>query len=163
MENFSYSRAAALIAILLLPALVAFGCGGGGDDDASGSASLTKAEFLKQADAICQRGVEKYPAEFEAYAKENNLPPREPASYAQQEKLNEAILIPTLKNQAEEIDELSVPAGEEAQVNPIVGGFLKALAEAEDEPSSLVDPLSPLAEVAKLGRKYGLKVCLSAF
>ena len=63
----------AAVAAAVLAALVA-GCGGGGDTTTDETVTLTKAEFIKQGDAICKEGNEEIEAGFEKFAEENEIP-----------------------------------------------------------------------------------------
>ena len=69
-------KIAALLLGAPLVALLAVGCGSSDDSTTGGtdaSTTLTKAEFVKQANAICAQGSKDVNAEFEEFSKENNL------------------------------------------------------------------------------------------
>jgi hypothetical protein len=144
-----------LLAIVLLAA----GCGGG-DDTSSTTATLTKAEFLKQGNQICAEGNKEIDAGFEEFAKENNLGKNEEPTEAQLEESAETIILPGVTKQVEGVAALPVPSGEEEKVDPIIDGAEEALEEAEADPSILTDEKNdPFAEVNKLAGAYGLTAC----
>jgi hypothetical protein len=153
--------ATVLVALLFLAALAA-SCGS--SSSGSESPSLTKAEFIKQGDAICERGQKEFAGEVEAFTKEKKWNPSITLTSAQQEEVIRAVFVPSLQAQADELEKLGVPSGEEGQANAIVEELQSALAEAEDDPSKLLGP-SPgsLATAADLARKFGFKVCLNRF
>jgi hypothetical protein len=134
--------------------VIAAGCGSSSDS----TSSLTKAEFIKQADAICTAGNKSDEAEFEAYAKENGLENKEPSD-AQKEELVTDVVLPSISKQGEEISALGAPSGEEDQVNAIVDGIEGAVEEAEGDPSVVLSGPGPFKEVDKLAKDYGLTVC----
>lgn len=161
---FCSNRRLAALAVLLLIVTLAAGCGSSSSGSGNGAPSLTKAEFIKQGDAICARGQEKFAGEVEAFTKKKKLNPSGPLSKAQQEELIRAVFVPSLQAQADELEKLGVPSGEEDQADALVEELHGALSEAEDDPSVLIGPPSgSLVKAAALAKQYGFKVCLSSF
>jgi hypothetical protein len=146
----------ALAALVALAALIA-GCGGGDETTDSATVALTKAEFIKQGDAICKEGNEKNEAEAEEYAEENGFT-LEKASKDELEEAVGEVLVPSLNRQADELDALGAPEGDEGKVEEIVVALEDATAEIEDDPS-LVFEEKTLEEPNKLADAYGFKVC----
>lgn len=146
---------AVLAAFVALAAIVA-GCGG---DDSDTSASLTKAQFVKQADAICKKGNDKIEAEFESFVKENELGENEAPSKALQEEAIAEIVAPSVQEQVEEIDALGAPEGDEEQIEEMLTAFEEGAEELEENPSSLNEGENPIAKGSKLARDYGLVTC----
>jgi hypothetical protein len=142
--------------LVLAAALFMAGCGGG-DDKAS---TLTKAEFLKQGDAICKKADKAQETEFAVYAKAHS---KNLETKTGREKL---ILVAGLRPvlaEAEELAALGVPSGDEKEVEAIVTGIKEAVKKAEKNPQS-VEALSknPFEEVDELSREYGFKICAEA-
>ena len=156
---------AALFGVLAI-AIVAAGCGSGGDsttgggDSSESASSLTKAEFIKQADAICAKGNEAVSAEAEEFAEENEIDTEKPTT-AQQEEVVSDVVAPAIREQAEKIDELGAPSGEEDEVAEIVAAVESGADEAEASPDSIVEGKGggPFEEANELADAYGLKVC----
>jgi hypothetical protein len=146
----------ALAALVALAALIA-GCGGGDETTDSATVTLTKAEFIKQGDAICKEGNEGNEAEAEEFAEENGFT-LEKASDEQLEEAVGEVLVPSLNQQAEELDALGAPEGDEEKVEEIVVALEDATEEIEDDPS-LVFEEKTLEEPNKLADAYGFKVC----
>lgn len=153
MNRASLSALAVLVA---LAALVA-GCGGGSDTTDSATVTLTKTEFVKQGDAICEVANEGNQAEAEEFAKDNGFE-LEKASKEQLEEAVGAVLVPSLEKQAEELDALGAPKGDEKQVEEIIVALEDATGEIEDDPS-LVFKAKTLQKANQLAEAYGFKVC----
>jgi len=146
---------AALAALVALAAIVA-GCGGS-DDSTTTEETLTKVEFIKQGDAICKKANEQSETEAEEFADENDFE-LEKASDEQLEEAVAEVLVPSLNRQAEELDALGAPEGDEEQVEAIIVSLEDATGEIEDEPS-LVFEGQVLKEPSELAEDYGFKVC----
>lgn len=151
---------AALVA-LALAALVAFaaGCGSGGSDSTESTASISKADFLKQANAICEEGNENINAKFEEFTKENNLSETEEPPKEVQEEAIEEVLIPAINTQIEEIRALGTPEGDEGELEEVFSSEEGVLEEAEEEPTILFENTATQKEANKVAREYGLTVC----
>lgn len=149
----------AAVAAAVLAALV-IGCGGGDettDEATDETVTLTKAEFIEQGDAICKEGNKQSEKEAEEFAEENDFTLEE----ASEEQLEEAVtevLVSSLSRQAEELDALGAPEGDEDQVEAIVVSLEGAVEEIEDDPS-LVFQNEVLKEPSKLADDYGFEVC----
>ena len=142
-------------AVAVLAALVA-GCGGG-DETTDETVTLTKAEFVKQGDAICKQGNDQSEKEAEEFAEENGFT-LEKASEEQLEEAVAEVLVPSLKQQAEEIDALGAPEGDEEQVEELIVSLETAANEIGEDPS-LVFEGEVLEEPEELAQDYGFKVC----
>lgn len=148
-------RFIALLAALVAISVIVAGCG----SDSSSSSSLSKAEFIKQADKICEKGNEENNTEFEEFAKEHNLSEKKEPSKAVQEEAISEIVAPGVKKQIEEIDALGAPEGDEKKVEAMVGAVEEGVEEIEANPAVLIEGKNPLAKGSKLAKEYGLKTC----
>lgn len=150
----------ALFGVLAI-ALVA-GCGGSSDSSGSesseASSSLTKAEFVKQGDAICKKGDAAIEEEANEFAAENNIDTKNPTE-SDQEEVIEQVVGPAIKHQGEEIAELGAPSGEEEEVEAIVSAVETGAEEVEEDPAAILKGKNPLGEAARLAKAYGFKVC----
>ncbi len=93
---------------VLAAALLAMGCGDGGGDEAT--AQVSKAEFFKQARAICGKTQQMLQTELAA----KNIS----AVYSK--------AAPLLEQEAEELEAISGPEGVEEEVKPLIANVLKA-------------------------------------
>lgn len=145
---------AVLATLVALGALVA-GCGGGDDSDTT--ATLTKAEFIKQGDRICKEAEKQSETEAEEFAEENGFT-FDKAGKEQIEEAVSEVFVPNLEQQAEDLDVLGAPEGDEKQVEEIIVSLEDAAGEIEDDPG-LVFEGRVLKEASKLAEDYGFKVC----
>jgi hypothetical protein len=145
-------------ALLALVVLIA-GCGGGDDSTTTTTTSkapLTKAEFIRKGDVICQTGNGVSATEIEEFAKDNGFGSKEP-SKAQFEEIVTEVLVPNLERQADELDALIPPPEDKAQVEAIIDSLREAISEIAKNPTELEG--SALAEPIRLENAYGFKVC----
>jgi hypothetical protein len=146
------SKTIAMIFLLLLvaAAVAATGCGSSGD-----SASLTKNQFIKQADKICEEG------EREQLELASKYIQKHPS--AEEEELVIPAGLPPLRKQNERLKALPAPEGDEAQVEAIVVAFEKGVEKSEANPQDvLASDSNPFKEADSLAEKYGLKTCANA-
>jgi hypothetical protein len=170
---------AALFAVLAI-AVIAAGCGGGGDstgsssvadtgsstaEDGSGSSETgsggvapTKAAFIKEADKICVDSEEAMVKELTDYAEENGIATEKEPDDDQKVELTEKVVLPNLSKQAEELEGLTPPEGDEATIEDLTGTLSGAVAEAEDDPSIVLDG-KLLDAASKKAEAYGLESC----
>jgi hypothetical protein len=133
---------------------IAVGCG------SSGSAPLTKAEFLKRGDAICREGKEEKDNAVLAYEEKNHLDTPLKVSKAAEEGLVTDVALPPIRTMVEELGGLGVPPGDEHDVDAIVASYEKGLEEIEKNPGeALLSFPDPFAKAKKLAVDYGLKSC----
>ena len=158
-----------LVAVVMGVVLLA-GCGGiDGDSQATDSTTkivvttnpdLTKAELIKEGDAICEETDKTQEVGLKAYLKKN---PQGQSNKAEQGKMVLAVGLPPIQQEVEELAELGAPPGDEATVQAIVGGIEKAVEEGEKDPTSLLGAANnPFTGVSKLATEYGFKECNNA-
>jgi hypothetical protein len=147
----------AFLAVLAAFALMAAVVAGCGDDDSETTATITKAELIKQGDQICEKANEASETEAEEFAEENDFT-LEKASEEQIEEAVSEVLVPNLNGQAEDLEALGAPEGDEEQVEEIIVSLEGAADKIEDDPS-LVFEGEVLEEPSKLAEAYGFKVC----
>lgn len=158
MKLFAWNRsrlpvAGALLASLLLLA----GCGSGGTSSET-AAALTKAQYVKQADAICAK-VEKRQLKLVGAFQKLHLK-QSPSSEL---KLVRFAGIPPLDTQAEELAALSPPTTEAKEASAFIKAFEAGVAEAEKNPGLLLKiNQDPFAKARALASSYGFKVCRGA-
>jgi hypothetical protein len=141
-------------AALAAGALLA-GCGGGGDDNSTTAAStdtsgqtITKADFLQQGNQICK----------EANDQLNQQPqPNQNSSQAEVDDFVTNTVVPNVQNQLDQIKALGAPAGDEDQVNKILGDAQAALDKLKSDPSSISG--DSFAQANQEANAYGLTEC----
>ena len=149
-------RLIALVAGALAIFLVVAGCGGGDSD--SSTASITKAEFIKQADAACKKSEEEIQNDFAVYIKKHeDLKNPTEADYAE---LVETILVPNVDQEVEDIRALGAPSGDEDQVEAMLEAREESVKTAEDDPQLVLNESDKVfAKASKLAKEYGLEGC----
>jgi hypothetical protein len=154
------SKSLAVIAALAALALVIAGCGDSDDSTTDSTASLTKAEFVKQGNAICAAGNKELDEGFGEFAEENNLSQKKEPTQEQFEEVAEDVLIPGISNQIDKLRALGTPEGDEGEVDQILTGAEEALEEIEDDPAlASEEDNGPFGDVNKEAREYGLTTC----
>jgi hypothetical protein len=153
------NRLIALLAGACALALFAAGCGGG--DDTSTTASLTKAQFIKKADGICESAEGKLNGEFESFAEKHNLSEKQPPNHKEAEEAATTILIPSIEGQVQDIRALGAPEGDEGQVDELLTAVEDALDTAREDPAEFIESEGEgeFAAANKKAREYGLKAC----
>jgi len=137
--------------VVLLLVLVAFGCGGG-DDSAVTTSSLSKAQFIKQANAICEQADED---QFAGMAKVEKEVSGNIESQANEEEMVISGALPPIQREAEEIAALGAPSGDEEDVEALVVAIEGAVEEAEEDPIQGLE--KAFNEPDRLAAKYGFK------
>jgi hypothetical protein len=148
----------AVLAGVLAVALFAAGCGS--SSDTTSTEALTKAQFLKQGNAICAAGNKEINAEFEKFSKENEFSKKKQPTQAQFEEGAEEIVVPSIRKQIDELSELSAPEGEEQQFETLLENAEAQLEKGEEDTSLLTDENNHLfASVNKEAKALGLVRC----
>lgn len=133
------------------------GCGSGSSDPASVAAPLSKAEYVSQADAACERAQE---AKARSVEKAYGSSVR--ADAALKHQLEMAIaeeVVPLYRKLVTELTQLKPPAKDEAQVNKLIVGWKAAMKTAESNPAPLIEN-DPFRAVNDAAMKYGIKQCI---
>ncbi len=145
----------------LLSLLLVSGCGDDGSTGATTPPPLSKAEFIKQADAACTKRVEEARKEFFAYgqrvakAKESDAERK-----AHLDTVAKTIIAPELRQQVADVKALGMPKGDEGEIEEILLALERGIAKAEAQPQRAIEESSRLLEpAARLASAYGLKVC----
>lgn len=141
-------KVVAVLALFSVVSLIGVGCGGG-------SGSLSKAEFIEQADAACEKADK---AQLAAIPQVPISGSRD--SQANEEKVVLMAALPPVQKEAEEIAELGAPAGDEQEIAAIVKGIEDGVAKAEEDPINGLE--SAFSAVDKRAAKYGFKACSEA-
>ncbi len=142
--------------LLLIAALAIVGCGDS-DEEATAS-SITKAEFVKKANATCKAAEEQIQGDFGAYAVEiGELKNPTESDYA---KLIEVVLVPNLEEEIEKLRELGAPSGDESEVDAMIEAREESIELAEEDPRLVVDKGEAIfGKSSQLAEEYGLEAC----
>jgi hypothetical protein len=150
----SEGKAIKAMAVLGLVALIVLaGCGGG---NSSSSEPLTKAQFLKQANAICHSEEARKTKALESDSKRGKQ--FLAGSHHELEELVAKTILPLDAVLIEELAALNPPAKEAAAVGHLIDEYEAKLAEAEATPGKQIveDSFFP---VNKMAWKLGIEEC----
>jgi hypothetical protein len=140
--------------------LIVAGCGGGSGDEKT--ASISKTEFVRKANALCTKGEEKLHSDFVAFSNEKNNNPT--PSRAEYEEFINRVISPNLKREIAELQALGTPQGDEAQVEALLAAVEEGLQNAEEKPELVTVGNSELfAKAIKLATAYGLAACAQSY
>jgi hypothetical protein len=140
-----------LVALALAAALVVAGCG-------SSDSSISKAEFIKKADAACKKGEEEVQKDFGAFAKKHeNVKKPTGADYAE---LVDVVLVENVENEVADLRALGAPEGDEKEVEAMLKAREDSIEKAQANPKAVVRGNEDIfGEASKLAKAYGLKEC----
>jgi hypothetical protein len=138
----------AIIAIgIAAAACLAVGCGSSGDETAE--VALTKAEFIKQAEAICSKAKDQARTAATELEKAKGRPLDLSAAFGQ-------VIGPALEQEAKELQALTAPQGDEAKLDQMFANLSEAAA-------AITEGSSPSASASnayiKETKAYGLEAC----
>jgi hypothetical protein len=142
-------------ALFIAAAVVTFSGCGDDDDDAGGGERLGQAEFVEQANAICAAGNEQMDAAFEGFPAEAQSDPDAIKSFFDDE------LVPVIRQQLDELRELSPPEDVEADFGEMLDKADEALASTADLSGEEIAEATddPFAEVNAMAGEMGLDDC----
>jgi hypothetical protein len=135
------------------------GCGDDASSKESQNASLSKPQFVRQADALCQRAKSRFQAEYTRVLRENE------ATESEQRLATELVdvVIPIYSDLIDEIESLGAPAGDEQEISAFLDALQVRLDYADASPTQFVGSLHPFAEATKQAKAYGLNECAKSF
>jgi hypothetical protein len=143
----------ALVAGLMAMALVASGCGSGGET----TASLSRSQFIKQANAMCKRQEEDRNAVIRAAIEGRDQSKVLPL--AQREKVILEIL-PPYEEVPEKLEAMGPPEGDDGQVEAIIEAMEQAAREVKANPGAALKSTKQFFQANKLSSEYGLTECV---
>lgn len=121
------------------------------------SGPLTKDEFLKQANQICQRAVEKKDKGVVSLAETSTEPGKPPSSQAL-EKVVRFVVVPTYREAIDQIGELDAPKGDTAKVEKVLRTYAADLEAVETEPIKATKGYM-FRDAHDLAEAYGIESC----
>lgn len=156
-------RSWAILLAVGVVAMLAVGCGGSDNDTVAETESTpppTKAAFIKQGDALCEKSNDEIGAESKKFLESEGLKTGELPNQAQLKQIGEEIYIPQLEKRLEGLRELTPPAGDEKEFEAILVATEDGLAAVKESSESYFSNKSdPLAESKELILDYGFRVC----
>lgn len=162
------SRPLGLLAITAVGIAFFAGCGSDSDGDSGAgsegttieTSSLTKAQFIKRADQICDQVSEDLLGPIYSYMKRHAS-----KSKSEEELTAEAVrkvVVPQVEAEIEEIRALGAPAGDEEQIEEFLIADQRSVdsLKARRQLSLVPDVDNAFKQSKTLARAYGLKSCV---
>jgi len=146
-----------MLALLLAFAIGLAGCGGG--SDTTEASTLTKAEYVKQADQICAKTEGRQRALLTKFQKENT---KLGSGQAATEKMISFAALPPMEEQIQELSQLPPPSKEAAKAKAYVKELEKGLEIAEQEPGTLLITPGAFTKSEEAAQAFGFKTCAGA-
>ncbi len=146
----------ALLTVCIALAAVLGIAGCGGDDETS--ASLTRAEYVKQGNAVCKKAQDERTKALEEAIK--TAKPGEELDKAGKENLVDTALVPQYQEMAKGLDELGTPEGDEAKAEDLVEAMEKSLKDVEAEPLEAFETVKQFAKANAIAEDFGLTNCV---
>jgi hypothetical protein len=146
------------VAVVLAITGIVSGCGGSG----SSTDPISKADFVKQANAACAQTQKQIETEFAQFV--SSLGGKEPSSQqaneAAQTKVANEILIPGKEQELDSLKELGAPKGDKEQVDEITSALEEGIEETKKDPGHAASNSGKtFAKEQTLAARYGLKNC----
>jgi hypothetical protein len=149
-----------MLGCVVAAGLIAAGCGSddNGNDDSSSStsgtgtdttASLSKAQWIEQADAICKESNDT----IEAGSPGNDATSQEVDAYVTD------TIVPAVQSQLDDIRALGTPTEEGDQADAIIQEAQTALDQLKSDPTALSKGQDPFADANADAQAFGLKEC----
>lgn len=138
----------AAVALLLAP----ISCGSGGAESTS---SLTKAQFLRKANAICAKYNPKMTEDLGAYL-DKHAGSRH-RSEAIEDKAAAEVVLPFRKKEVRLLRALGTPTSDEKYVDEMLTAWEEGIERGEEDPHSL--RRNAFSKSFSMGIHYGLKKC----
>lgn len=132
------------------------GCGGGGAT-ADSTTSLTKAQFVKQGNAICRKAFGEINRKYAQFSTSGE----NTATEAERNREAERIVPPALNKVVRELHALGAPNGEEQRVDKMLVTLEEGIKKGEEDPLALRGNKGEFAlqEAYGLLWAYGLTGC----
>jgi hypothetical protein len=157
------------LVLLTALALLIAGCGGSDDETSGGNGSTvaadappTKAEFSKAAEEVCDKARDRRYNKAVKYREDHAKELKAMEPIAAEEKIVVDVVLPAILEEAEELDALPVPKGDEKKIEAIIAGMEKGVKVAEKKPSRAwleVPSEYAFRNVGLKIRAYGLVDC----
>jgi hypothetical protein len=147
-------------ALAAVASLIAIGCGDGEGEDTA-TASITKAQFIDQASAACEKLRKETRTELFAYLKSSGGEPTDPEELAAyQEDLSRKFVIGLKRRVLDEFRALGVPSNDGGEFQAVITAFEEGIRKAEEDPVQAArNSTQSLGKAEKAAAEYGLTGC----
>lgn len=142
------------LTLLLLATLVAgLASGCGGDDDSTATAdTISKAEFVKQAEALCEARGKEVQTQAARILADTKKPQK-----VQARKMSTQVAIPAFEREIRELEELGAPAGEKQQLDAVIDEIQETVNRFKKSPDTFA--IYPYRHSEQAAAAYGIPSC----
>jgi hypothetical protein len=137
-------------------AVGALGCGGGGGTDEVTAASISKAQYIKEASAVCEATVKRMKTDFGVFLKTHEG--KTGSDEAESNELIATVLAPNVEREVEELRELGAPENDVKTVEKMLRLREETVTLAEEDPEAVFTN-EPFEKSINAAKKYGLAAC----
>lgn len=153
------------VVLVAVGTILLSGCGGGSDGSVTvETGSLSKAEFVNRANAICTAVRNRFTREYEDFVKNGR---KGHSAKTESEFLHETIeklVVPDYEKQMiGVIAKLGVPPDYAPKVTSFLEALKQRLVEIEDEPKKLIQTAFPFVAASRAAEAAGLEGCANSF
>jgi hypothetical protein len=152
-------RGLSLLLVLPVLGLLATGCG---NSTAIGSLSVTKEEFIRQADLICGEADQTQPREYNAFAAKHKTRLEQLGKVGSEATISRDLKLPSARQQIRDIEALQVPPGEEKRIGAIIARWNAVVKKGEKNPYLFGlwwNKRDPFTEIKRDVIRYGFWDC----
>jgi hypothetical protein len=147
------------LVVYMCAAVFAIGSIAGCGDD-SGASTADKAEFVKEANAICEEVKARIEVDYGRFLEDEYSGDANQQEEVDPDNLVDEVVIPNVEREVDQIRALGIPSGDEEEIEAILDGREQAVDEAVGNAKKFVDTNGGMFdESSKLAREYGLKAC----
>lgn len=144
----------------LVVAIAASGCGSGSSDSIDiQTGSLSKAEFIEKANAVCTTNQEKAGRELLNYMSKNNIRLSGSLPDAAAIGIFGAVVEPTYRREITQISELGAPEEDADKVIEMLEAIEAGLEKGRRDPAGAISRNELVPTAGQLARAYGLTKC----
>jgi hypothetical protein len=170
MHRYFLSIRAFLAVSAAIAAVLAFaGCGGSDSSSAASegitvqTASVSKGQFIKKADAICAASKRKLEVALASYFKTGKRPSNEAEQNAWVKKYASTVLLPNYEKRIDELSAAGAPSADQSEVTAILESLQHSLDKIRQDPIKTSSDGTIFVKPAKLASGYGLSGCAETF
>ena len=149
-------------------AILLGGCGGSSDGSGNSvsveTGSLSKAEFVSRANAICTAVRNQFTREYEALVTKGRKGHSAAAESAFLDETIEKLVVPNYEERMiGGIAKLGAPSAYAPEVKNFLEVLQQRLVEIQDDPEKLIQTAFPFSSASKAAEAAGLKECANSF
>ena len=161
------SRGPFLLVALMAAMLLGAGCGSSSDDGITvETGSLSKAEFIQKADAICKAAQAALVTKFWGFIEKHEKTANAQSFSAKEALLGEsidAVVAPNVEGEIKQISALGAPEDYATEVASFLNVLQERLQKLNEDPGELTRTGTPFVQAGDVAKRAGMKGCAESF